>query len=120
MLDRPAIFPLFPALVIAMALAACSPEDPHVLTDYRNHQRGAVAICYNEEKSTIEDVTAMANDICRQYDRVAHLTLLQSYQCSWTTPTQAYFACVPRPGESPPAVTPHLAPMRHDAPLPPG
>jgi hypothetical protein len=119
MLRRLALFPLFPALTIALALAACSPEPPQVLTDYRFHQRGTVAICFSEEKSTIADVTAMADDICRQYDRVAKLVLQQPYQCSWTAPTEAYFACIPRPGESPPKIVPHLAPMRHDSALPP-
>ena len=106
-------------LVLAGLLTACTAEAPYLWTDYRYHQRGQVIVCYSDEKATPEQVKALADEVCRQYDRMASLQLQQKYQCSWTAPTQALFACVARPGESPPPIIQHLAPMRHDVPLPP-
>jgi dTDP-4-dehydrorhamnose reductase len=112
------------AFVAALAgliplVAGCAPEAPYVYTDYRYHQRGQVIVCYSDEKGTPEQVKALADEVCRQYDRVAMLQLQQEYQCSWTAPTQAVFHCMPRPGENPPPIVQHHAPMRHDPALPP-
>ena len=107
------------ALALALLVAGCAAEKPYVWTDYRYHQRGVVIVCYSDEKATPAQIKALADEVCAQYDRIATLQLQQEYQCSWTAPTQATFPCVPRPGENPPPITPHNAPMRHDLPLPP-
>lgn len=105
-------------LALAGLLSACA-EDPFVTTDYRFHQRGLVTVCYNPETATRAKAQVLAEEICRQYDRVAKFSMEQPYQCSWTAPTQAMFNCVPRQGEAPPPVTEQSAPMRHDPKLPP-
>ena len=109
---------LLPLLAIFLQLAACAPEKPYILTDYRNHQRGIVQACFSEENATIEQAQALAEDVCKQYDRTALLQLVQPNQCSWLAPVQAYFSCVPRPGETPAPILLHNAPLRHDMPLP--
>ncbi|MDR3441083.1 hypothetical protein [Telmatospirillum sp.] len=114
----PTISAALSALTAATLLAACGTEAPFVLSDYRQHQRGSVVVCFDDDTSTVAQAMALAEDICRQYDRTAKLHLVQPNQCSWTTPSQATFLCVARPGESPPPISPHLAPMRHDTPLP--
>ena len=114
--------PLISASALALLAAlvcGCAAEPPYLLSDYRHHQRGTVIVCYNDETTAPEQVKAMADEICRQYDRVASLQLQQMYQCSWTVPTQATFHCVARPGETPPPIIRHNAPMRHDPALPP-
>lgn len=100
-------------------LAGCATEAPYVYTDYRYHQRGQVIVCYSPDNATPELVKSLADGVCQQYDRMAKFQLQQPYQCSWTAPTQAIFACVPRPGENPPPIQQHLSPMRHDTPLDP-
>jgi len=104
--------------VLAVLIGGCAADAPYLYSDYRYHQRGSVIVCYSDENTTPEQVKAMADEVCRQYDRVARLQLQQPYQCSWTVPTQALFNCVPRPGENPPPIIRHNAPMRHDPPLP--
>ncbi|MTJ81785.1 MAG: hypothetical protein F8N37_12305 [Telmatospirillum sp.] len=111
-------WPFLSAVVVSAVLSGCAADDPYLFTDYRYHQRGSVVICYNEDTTTLEQVTQMAEEVCRPFDRTAKLQLNQPYQCSWTAPTQAIFFCTPRPGETPPPIQPHLAPMRHDNPLP--
>jgi hypothetical protein len=110
-----------PPLILAGAalLSSCGSGKPFLASDYRFHQRGIVLICYSDSHSTPDDVKAKADEICRQYDRVAKLQLVQDEQCSWTEPTRATFSCDPRPGETPSPILQHLAPMRHDTPLPP-
>jgi hypothetical protein len=112
------LFRLLPALIL-LGLAACSPEKPYVVTDYRFHQRGIVQVCYDEGAANLEQAQQLVEDVCRQYDRTAKAQLVQPYQCSWRAPVQATFACVPRPGENPGPILLHSAPMRHDTPLPP-
>jgi hypothetical protein len=107
------------ALCGAVLVAGCRAEAPYVYTDYRFHQRAVVIVCFNDETAKISDAKALADEICRQYDRTSRLAFEQPYQCSWTAPTQAYFNCVARPGETPPPITQHMSPMRHDTPLPP-
>jgi hypothetical protein len=106
-------------LLLPLGLAGCSAEKPYVMTDYRYHQRGIVLACYNEDSGSLQQAEALAEDVCRQFDRTAKLQLLQPNQCSWTAPTLATFSCVARPGESPAPILLHNAPMRHDTPLPP-
>jgi len=106
-------------LLIPAFLSACAAQKPYVYTDYRFHQRGTVIACYNEDTATLEQATALVEEICQNYDRTAKLQLVQRYQCSWAAPTQAQYSCVPRPGESPAPIIPHKAPMRHDPPLRP-
>jgi hypothetical protein len=110
--------PAFASLAFLL-LSGCTPEEPYIFTDYRWHQRGTVIACYNDESATVDQARALADGICRQFDRTAQLQLLQPYQCSWTAPTQAIFSCVARPGETPSPILLHNAPMRHDTPLPP-
>jgi hypothetical protein len=103
----------------AVLLAGCSAEAPYVTTDYRYHQRGTVQVCLNDETATTADAKKLADEICRQYERTSRLSLVQPYQCSWTAPTLVTFACVARPGETPPPFAEHLSPMRHDPTLGP-
>ena len=110
---------LFLAAAAFAGLSGCAPEKPFVLSDYRFHQRGIVLACYSEETNTIEDAKALADEVCRQYDRVASVQLVQPDQCSWRAPTYVILNCVPRPGENPGPILKHSAPMRHDTPLPP-
>jgi len=112
-------FALIPPLSGLLLLAACSTEKPFILSDYRAHQRGVVQACYSEEKGTLEQTTALAENICKEFDRTATLQLLQPYQCSWSAPVLATYSCQARPGESPAPILLHNAPMRHDTPLPP-
>jgi len=118
-LRKPSPMPATAGLLFALLLTGCAAEGPFVATDYRYHQRATVAVCYNDEISTAEQAQAMAEEICRQYDRTAKLQLVQLYQCSWTAPTRATYNCVARPGEHPAPITRTNAPMRHDTPLPP-
>jgi len=108
-----------PFLLVLFGLAACAPEKPYVMSDYRFHQRGTVIACFSEANATIQQAQALADNICLQFDRVAKLQLVQPDQCSWTAPTQAMFSCVARPGENPAPILLHNAPIRHDTPLPP-
>ena len=103
----------------AVLLGSCAAEAPYVYTDYRFHQRGQVIVCYDDSTTKMTEIKAIADEICRQYDRTSQFVLKQSSQCSWTVPDQAIYTCVPRPGENPPPIIPHMAPMRHDAELPP-
>ena len=107
------------SLFVLAGLTACTAEKPYVLSDYRFHQRGIVQACYSEEKSTLADTVALAEEVCHQFDRTAKVQLVQPYQCSWTAPTLVILACVARPGENPGPILLHNAPMRHDTPLPP-
>ncbi len=115
-------WPRLGTLAVALAgtalMAGCA-EAPYVYTDYRSHQRGSVIVCFNEGTATVKDAKVLADEICKQYERTSQLALVQSYQCSWTAPTQANFACVARPGETPPPFVEHLSPMRHDPSLGP-
>ena len=108
--------PLF--LAGTMLLSSCGSGKPFLASDYRFHQRGFVMICYSDS-NTEQEVKAKADEVCRQYDRVAKLQLVQENQCSWTQSTRATFSCDARPGENPSPILQHLAPMRHDTPLPP-
>ena len=108
---------LAPILLLA-GLSACSAEKPYVMSDYRFHQRGVVLACYNEEKATLAQAEAVAEEVCHQFDRTAKVQLVQPYQCSWTAPTLVTLSCVARPGETPGPILLHNAPMRHDTPLP--
>jgi hypothetical protein len=119
MLHWPTIRALVAILASSMFLAACVAEAPYVYTDYRFHQRGAVIVCYNEDQASPAQVNALAEEICRQYDRTAQFVLQQPFQCSWSAPTQVTYSCVARPGETPGPIIPHRPPMRHDPPLPP-
>jgi hypothetical protein len=106
------------ALVLsAVLVAGCAPEAPYEYSDYRYHQVGQVIMCYNEDTATLEQVKAMAEDICQHFDRTAFLSTIQKHQCSWTAPTQATFGCGARPGETPAPFVRHLAPMRRDQQL---
>ena len=100
-------------------LTACAAEKPFILTDYRYHQRGIIMACYNEENGTLAEAKALADEICRPYDRVSKIQLVQENQCTWSAPTQVLLSCVPRAGENPDPILLHNAPMRHDTPLPP-
>lgn len=106
-------------VAILMSLAGCADEKPYVMSDYRYHQRGIVQACYSDDTASLPQATALAEDVCKQFDRTAQLQLLQPYQCSWTAPVLATYSCVARPGESPAPILLHNAPMRHDTPLPP-
>ncbi len=106
-------------LPVIFLLTGCGSDRPFLLSDYRLHQRGQVVVCYSESSSTADEVKATADEVCRQYDRVAKLELVQEEQCSWTEPSEARFSCVARPGETPSPILQHMAPMRHDTPLPP-
>ncbi len=114
----PRFVPLAAALSAVVLTVGCA-EAPFVMTDYRYHQRGSVSVCFNERTTTVKDAKVLADEICRQYERTSQLSLIQSYQCSWTAPTQASFTCVARPGETPPPFVEHLSPMRHDPSLGP-
>jgi hypothetical protein len=110
------IFATVPLLVL---LAGCGSDDPYLLSDYRYHQRGRVIVCYDPDTARPEHVQAIAEEVCRGFDRTAHLDLIQPNQCAWTAQSEAMYSCVPRPGETPGPIREHLAPMRHDTPLPP-
>ena len=116
---RPLRSPFAVLFALSVPLCGCATERPYVFTDYRYHQRGQVIVCYNERDSKPEEVKGLADDICKQYDRMAYLALEQSNQCSWTAPDQAFFFCVPRPGETPAPLVERMSPMRHDPRLPP-
>ena len=116
---RPFLSALAGLLALAAPLAGCMSERPYLFSDYRYHQRGQVIICYSARDSKPEEVKVLADDICRQYDRMAVLALEQGNQCSWTAPDEAFFACVPRPGETPAPIVERKSPMRHDPRLPP-
>jgi hypothetical protein len=107
------------ALSGATLLTGCVTEAPYVTSDYRYHQRGTVQICFDDGSATIKDIKPLADDICRTIDRTSKLAYVQPYQCNWTAPTMATFSCVPRPGETPPPLVDHSAPMRHDPSLGP-
>ena len=115
-------WPRFLSLALTLSgtlwLSACS-ESPYVDDDYRYHQRGVVKVCFSESTASLADAKALADEVCRQYERTSKLTLLQPYQCTWSTSTLAQFACVTRPGETPPPYVEHLSPMRHDQTLGP-
>ena len=108
---------LLPLAALAL-LSACESEKPFVLTDYRFHQRGVVQACYNEEHGSLAQAQALAEEVCRQFDRTSQVQLVQPYQCSWSAPTLVTLSCVARPGEAPGPILLHNAPMRHDTPLP--
>jgi len=100
-------------VVLLAALAAgCGGGTPFVLTDYRNHQKGIVEVCYDPEATTMAQATKLADGICDQYDRMARFQLSQFDQCNWATPDIALFYCVARPGEKPPPLVPQKAPLR--------
>ncbi len=101
-------------------LAACGGGDPYVLSDYRSHQHGVVEVCFDEGKSRLADATRLADDVCRQYDRMAELELRQADQCNWATPTLALYYCVARPGETPAPLVPQQAPLRRNLAPSPG
>jgi hypothetical protein len=100
-------------VLIAALLAGCA-EQPFEYSDYRYHQINQVIICYNESTGTLEQVKAMAEDICARTDRIPTVSLIQKYQCTWTAPTEVTFTCSARPGENPPLPIKHLAPLRRD------
>lgn len=106
-------FTLLPSLAL-LACAGCGGGDPFVLTDYRNHQRGVVEVCYDEGKTSFAQAQSLADGICRNYDRMATFQMQQRDQCNWTTPTLALFYCEARPGEHPAPFVPQKAPLRRD------
>jgi hypothetical protein len=110
-------FRLAPLALSAVLLAGCATEKPYLYSDYRYHQIGQVIICSSDSNSTPEQVKAMAEEVCNQYDRTAIVATVQKYQCSWTAPTQSTFACAARPGEHPAPIVPRLAPLRRDQQL---
>jgi hypothetical protein len=105
------------ALTGLVLLAGCSAKAPYVITDYRYHQRGIVQICFDEKTATVADLKPLSEEICRRIDRTAKIAYVQPYQCSWTTSTLATYLCAARPGETPPPLVDHPAPMRHDPSL---
>lgn len=119
MIRWPTVRSAFLALSGAVLMAGCVSEAPYVFTDYRFHQRGQVIVCYDEKNASPEQVKALADNICAQYDRTSQFQFQQPLQCSWTAPTQVFFTCVARPGEHPAPIQEHLPPMRHDQPLGP-
>jgi hypothetical protein len=104
--------PILAIALAAVALSGCGGGRPFVLTDYRDHQKGIVEVCYDHGSTSMAQASQLADHICDQYDRVASLQLHQFNQCSWTTPDIALFYCVARPGETPPAFVPQKAPLR--------
>ena len=100
---------------LGAALAGCGGGAPYVLTDYRNHQRGLVEVCYDHRMTPLHQAQKLADEICVQYDRMAAFQLAQRDQCNWRTPDIALFYCVARPGETPPPFVPQKAPLRSNA-----
>ena len=103
------------AIVAVAVLAGCGGGRPYVLTDFRDHQKGIVEVCYDRGTTSMVQATKLADGICDQYDRVASLQLRQNEQCNWATPDIALFYCVARPGEKPPPFVPQKAPLRGGA-----
>jgi hypothetical protein len=98
-------------LVLAGVVAGCGGR-PYVLTDYRQHQKGQVEVCYDSNSTSIDQAKALADGICDQYSRMAKFELSQRFQCNWRTPDIALFYCVARPGETPPPFVKQTAPLR--------
>lgn len=99
-------------LLLAALLAGCGGGAPYVLSDYRLHQQGMVEVCYDDKSTSAEQTLKLASDICKQYDRMATLQLVQKNQCNWSTPDIALYYCVARPGEHPRPLVPQKAPLR--------
>lgn len=99
------------------ALAGCSsrPPAPYLLTDYRQHQRGVVEVCFDDRRTSIPQAQALAETVCKQYDRTAQFEISQRLQCDWQRPTLALFYCLARPGEEPAPLQPQDAPLRHNS-----
>lgn len=102
--------------------AACStlPRDPYVRSDYLAHSRGQVQVCLDTGRSSLDQAQALAEAVCRQFDRTAKFQFTRKEECNLLTPTLAVYGCVARPGEHPPPLVPERDPLRHEPLAVPG
>ena len=110
---------LLPLLALLPILGCSSlARDPYVQSDYLAHSRGQVQVCLDEDRSSLDQAQALAEQVCRRFDRTARFQLTRKYECSVTTPTLALYSCVARPGETPPPLQAEKAPLRHEPTIP--
>ena len=110
MLRRPALF----IPVVCCLLAGCAQEPPFARLDYRYHQRGLVRVCYNPQVQKREEARKIADELCARLDRMAEFQSEEPVECTWNSPAQMTYVCVPRPGENPAPLSPHTNPLRRE------
>lgn len=97
-----------------LLLTGCAAEKPYYLYDYRYQRQGDVEICFSPSNTTRAELDRMAEESCNKIERTAKFRYMQKSQCSVITPDLALYACVARPGETPPPIIRKRAPLRHD------